>query len=60
MPSVNDMDNKISFKKWFNLQEKDNRGGNRYKGLRPHLRRAFTQTANSFKRIGPGPFTMFR
>lgn len=47
------MQKTLSFKDWFQqieINEKDNRGGNRYKGLRPHIRRAFSQTSNFYKK----------
>ena len=53
----------MKFKEWLEkieLHEKDNRGGNRYKGARSHLRRAFTQQANFYKKPQGNPFVLFR
>jgi len=53
----------MKFKEWLEkieLHEKDNRGGNRYKGARSHLRRAFTQQVNFYKKPQGNPFVLFR
>jgi hypothetical protein len=39
----------MSFKEWLELDEKDNRGGDRYKTFASHIRNHMTRSMNKFK-----------